>query len=132
MAIYDKIYFRVINFLKIAHKKCYEANLTYNNQSDHYYKNVISKHFNKIFFFNSIKELPNFNNQDHIFIVGLPRSGSSLVETIITHNEPNITSVGEFHGINKSNIRNYFADGKVEGDITLLPYFDFNLDLDCN
>ena len=91
-----------INFLKIAHQKCYEANLTYNNQSDHYYKNVISKHFNKIFFFNSIKELPNFNNQDHIFIVGLPRSGSSLVETIITHNEPNITSVGEFHAINKS------------------------------
>ncbi len=34
--------------------------------------------------------------------------------------------------INKSNIRNYFADGKVEGDITLLPYFDFNLDLDLN
>ena len=91
-----------INFLKIAHQKCYEANVTYNNQSDHYYKNVISKHFNKIFFFNSIKKLSNFNNQDHIFIVGLPRSGSSLVETIITHNEPNITSVGEFHGINKS------------------------------
>jgi hypothetical protein len=91
-----------INFLKISHQKCYEANLTYNKQSDYYYKNVISNHFNKIIFFNSDKKLSNFNNQNHIFIVGLPRSGSSLVETIITHNEPNIVSVGEFHGINKS------------------------------
>ena len=43
-----------------------------------------------------------FNNSKHIFIVGLPRSGSTLVETIITHNAEDITSVGEFHGINTS------------------------------
>ena len=91
-----------INYLKIAHQNCYESNLTYNKQSDHYYNNIISNHFNKIKFYNSFKQLPNFNNLEHIFIVGLPRSGSSLVETIITHNQPNITSVGEFHGVNQS------------------------------
>ncbi len=34
--------------------------------------------------------------------------------------------------INKSNIRNAFIDGKIEGQIKLLPYFDFNLDLNLN
>lgn len=34
--------------------------------------------------------------------------------------------------INKSNLRNTFLDGKLEGKITLLPYFDFNLDLNLN
>ena len=34
--------------------------------------------------------------------------------------------------INKSNLKNTFLDGKLEGKITLLPYFDFNLDLNLN
>ena len=91
-----------ISFLKLSHKHCYNANLTFNKQSDFYYKDIISKNFNKIIFDNEAEILPEFNNQNHIFIVGLPRSGSSLVETIISHNESNINSVGEFHGINRS------------------------------
>ena len=31
--------------------------------------------------------------------------------------------------INKSNLRNVFWDGKLEGKIEILPYFNFNLDL---
>ena len=31
--------------------------------------------------------------------------------------------------INKSNIRNSFLDGKLEGQIKFLPYFNFDLDL---
>ena len=34
--------------------------------------------------------------------------------------------------INKSNLRNTFIDGKLEGKITLLPYFNFNLDINLN
>ena len=34
--------------------------------------------------------------------------------------------------INKSNLRNTFVDGKLEGKITLLPYFNFDLDLNLN
>ena len=91
-----------ISYLRLAHQNCYNANITYNKQSDYYYKSVISNNFDKIKFQNQFEQLPEFNNQNHIFIVGLPRSGSTLVETIISHNEPNITSVGEFHGINTS------------------------------
>jgi len=34
--------------------------------------------------------------------------------------------------INKSNLKNTFLDGKLEGKITVLPYFNFNLDLNLN
>jgi hypothetical protein len=91
-----------ISYLKVAHKNCYDANILYNEQSDFYYKKVISKNFNQIIFDEKFEVIPEFNNSNHIFIIGLPRSGSSLVETIIAHNEPNITPVGEFHGINTS------------------------------
>ena len=91
-----------INFLELSHQDCYNSNIIFNSQSDFYYKNIISNNFYKIIFNNELKILPEFNNQNHIFIVGLPRSGSSLVETIISHNNPNINSVGEFHGINRS------------------------------
>ena len=91
-----------INFLEHSHQDCYNSNIIFNSQSDFYYKNIISNNFNEIIFNNEFQILPEFNNQSHIFIVGLPRSGSSLVETIISHNDPNIKSVGEFHGINRS------------------------------
>tara|TARA_B100000029_G_scaffold491517_1_gene551758 strand:- start:937 stop:2562 length:1626 start_codon:yes stop_codon:yes gene_type:complete len=34
--------------------------------------------------------------------------------------------------INKSNIRNVFLDGKLKGKITILPYFNFDMDLNLN
>ena len=91
-----------INFLEISHQQCYNSNLTFNNQSDFYYKNIISNFFNKIKFEKNFIEVENFNKNEHIFIVGLPRSGSTLVETILSHNSKSIVSVGEFHGINTS------------------------------
>lgn len=91
-----------INFLNISHQQCFNSNSTFNNQSNFYYKNVIPNFFNKIKFEVNFKEKENFNKNKHIFIVGLPRSGSTLVETIISHNSKSIFSVGEFHGINTS------------------------------
>ncbi len=91
-----------INLLNLSQKECWESNLIYNEQSNFYYKKIISNNYNKINFNGNYKPLDNFNNQSHIFIIGLPRSGSTLVETIISHNSKNIYSFGEFHGINTS------------------------------
>ncbi|MDC3120498.1 sulfotransferase [Candidatus Pelagibacter sp.] len=91
-----------VDFLKIAHQLSYDSNKSYNSQSDFYYKNIISNNFNKLNFKDDFKELKNFNDTNHIFIVGLPRSGSTLIETIISHNAKKIVSVGEFHAINTS------------------------------
>ena len=91
-----------IKYLEISHKQSYEANLLINNQANFYYKNIISNYFDSIKFKENCDLVPKFNNSKHIFIVGLPRSGSSLVETIISHNSKEIYSFGEFHGINTS------------------------------
>ena len=91
-----------INFLNISHQYCFNSNSIFNNQSNFYYKYLIPDLFSKIKFEEDFKELENFNKNEHIFIVGLPRSGSTLVETIISHNSKKIISVGEFHGINTS------------------------------
>ena len=91
-----------IDYLKLSHEQCYESNLSLNNQSDFYYNNIISNYFNKIKFKKNIHPVKKFNSSKNIFILGLPRSGSTLVETIISHNDDNIHSLGEFHGINTS------------------------------
>jgi hypothetical protein len=90
-----------INYLILAHQQCYKSNSDYNNQSDFYYKNIISNHYNKIKFQGTFQK-KYLNDANAIFIIGLPRSGSTLVETIISHNSQNIDSVGEFHAVNRS------------------------------
>ena len=97
-----KNYENEINYLNLFHKQCYEANILFNNQSNFYYQNIISQNYKNIKFHNKFKPISKFNDNKHIFIVGLPRSGSTLVETLITHNSEKILSLGEFHGINTS------------------------------
>ena len=91
-----------IEYLNLAHEQCYNSNLNFNVQSDFYYKKIIPKYFDKICFNDEFEKLEKFNDLEHIFIIGLPRSGSSLIETIIMHNSKKVFSVGEFHGINTS------------------------------
>ena len=91
-----------MKFLNISHRQCFDSNFTFNSQSNFYYNKIIFNFFNKIKFEDNFLEKENFNKNRHIFIVGLPRSGSTLIETIISHNSKNIISVGEFHGINTS------------------------------
>ena len=95
-------YKKEIEYLKLSHQQCNDSNLYLNNQSNFYYKNIISNHYNNIKYKDQFVPLNNFNDSKNIFIVGLPRSGSSLVETIICHNTNNIHTFGEFHGINTS------------------------------
>ena len=91
-----------ISLLNLSHKQNYNSNLKYNNDSNFYYKEIISKNYDKVKFYNTFKKINEFNQSNNIFIIGLPRSGSTLVETIISHNSNMIKSVGEFHAINKS------------------------------
>jgi tetratricopeptide (TPR) repeat protein len=90
-----------INYLMLSHQQCYKSNTEYNNQSNFYYKNIIFHYFNKIKFQGNFKKI-NLNKAKAIFIIGLPRSGSTLIETLISHNSQNIDTVGEFHAINRS------------------------------
>jgi len=60
-----------------------------------YYNKIISKHYNKINFDNVESKDQNLSNLSPIFIIGLPRSGSTLIETMISNEKHNVISLGE-------------------------------------
>ena len=93
-----------IEHLKKSHKNFYNSNKAYNLSAQFYYNKVISKFFDKLNI--EVKEKNN-NEIDHelvnpIFIIGLPRSGSTLIESILTSSEENIISFGECNVFNIS------------------------------
>ncbi len=90
-----------LELLKISHDQCFQANNNFNNQSEFYYDKIITKYYNKIKFEGNL----NYNNYKEtkpIFIIGLPRSGSTLIESLISQSQNNVHSFGEIHAINMS------------------------------
>ena len=90
--------------MKKSHKNFYNSNKAYNLSAQFYYNKVISKFFDKLKIDEKEK---NINKIDHklanpIFIIGLPRSGSTLIESILTSSEDNIVSFGECNVFNIS------------------------------
>ena len=116
-----------LTLLEDAHKTIFNANLQYNKESDFYYKKIMQKFHNKIEYLN----LDNSAKQKYtkpIFIIGLPRTGSTLIESIISTDSNNYLSFGEssfFHmgileQIKKKNLfnnENYFNVNKIELDL---------------
>tara|TARA_B100000902_G_scaffold369284_1_gene393337 strand:+ start:203 stop:1516 length:1314 start_codon:yes stop_codon:yes gene_type:complete len=88
--------------LKLAHEQCFNAHSNFNNQSEFYYNKIITKHYNKIKFEDDKDKKNSFDKSKPIFIIGLPRSGSTLIESLITQSSNNINSFGELHAINMS------------------------------
>ena len=76
-------------------KQCFKSRNDHNLQGLFYYNKIISKYFNKIHFNNYCSEDKNFNNISPIFIIGLPRSGSTLIESMISNANYNVVSLGE-------------------------------------
>lgn len=94
-----KNYKSEFNFLKQAHDYYYKSNAKIYDQSLLYWLNIIPKKFDKINFINkSSDELCSKINP--IFIIGLPRSGSTLVEGIISSGSLKIENGGETAVIN--------------------------------
>ena len=83
-----------IELLKLSHKQCFDAYNNFNNQSEFYYNKIITKHYNKIKFEDDTNKIKLFDKSKPIFIVGLPRSGSTLIESLITQSSNNVNSFG--------------------------------------
>ena len=62
------------------------------------------------------------NSKNGNFLV---KKGKNKITGIFNYKNNQLT-------INKSNLRNTFLDGRLEGKIILLPYFKFDLDLNLN
>ena len=88
--------------MESSHEDIYKSNLTYNRSSQFYYNKIICNHYNKIKFNDYNTEIIEKSKSEPIFIIGLPRSGSTLIESILTSSKEKIFSFGECNVINMS------------------------------
>ena len=84
-----------LQYLNRFQAKCFKSKYEHNQQGLFYYNKIISKHYNKINFENLESKEQNLSNISPIFIIGLPRSGSTLIETMISNAKHNVISLGE-------------------------------------
>ena len=73
-----------IKNLKLAHKYAFEDKININQQSKNYWLKIIPKNYKNINFQFEKDINENLKNLEPIFIVGLPRSGSTVVEAILS------------------------------------------------
>ena len=92
-------YVSEIDYLKKSHEDIFNSKKNYNLQSNFYFQKIISKKFKNIKFFNIDKNHKSIQKLSPIFIIGLPRSGSTLVETTLLY-DSKIRSIGESSVIN--------------------------------
>ena len=96
-----------ISFLEKAHEHyCKGVSTNIYTQNQNYWLNIIPKKFNQLKIIDIKK--PNKNDIDinPIFIIGMPRSGSTLVESIISSGKKKIPNGGETATINWALLKN--------------------------
>ena len=91
-----------IKYLDLSHQQSFKSNYKFNIQAEFYYKKIIKYHYNQISCEGNLKDSDSLGKLKPIFIIGLPRSGSTLVESLITQSSEKIHSFGESHTINMS------------------------------
>lgn len=127
----EKILNLELVYLKRHHDYCFESNQNFNQQGLFYYDKIISKNFNSVTFYNDdVKYQEDFFKKIcPIFIIGLPRSGSTLIETLISSSSSKIVSLGETSIINSSIIN------QIKYEIFQKNFnnkkFKFKIDINC-
>ena len=93
-----------LEYLQNSHKNFFNANQSHNLSAQFYYNQVINNFYNKLNLQKNNLKNKKINNEEvnPIFIIGLPRSGSTLIESILTSGEENIISFGECNVFNVS------------------------------
>ena len=84
-------------FLEQYHNQSFQSNLLYNKQSQFYYEKILEHINEKVSFINDDNY---YKKAKPIFIVGLPRSGSTLVESLISSGKNKVRSYGESNYFN--------------------------------
>jgi hypothetical protein len=92
---YNKDKKNEITYLHNAHKSQFDSNILHNSKLNEYHIKILINNFNKFDFLNNDKKFHQLRNKKPIFIIGLPRSGSTLIETLLVQNEKECYSYGE-------------------------------------
>ena len=105
--------------------------------NDNIYINVNSKNVDNKVSTDIILKMSHMNFLTKAKLFNFEKDDNTISGNFLIKKDKNkITAVFDYKDneliINKSNLRNTFLDGELEGKITLLPYFNFNLDLNLN
>ena len=120
-----------IKYLNLAHKYQFDSNIEYNKKSTEYHTRLLKIHHDKINFLDKDKEFNHLSDIKPIFIIGLPRSGSTLIESLLSRNS-NSYSYGE------SSIFDFAIFNQIKKNILVKDYdyknfnFSFNKDIFLN
>lgn len=118
----NKDYVNEIKFLDLSHQNFLKFNV--NKKAQEYWSKIIPYIHKKLIFLNSTKQI--LSNMKPIFIIGLPRSGSTLTELILSTSKTTKHILGESNIINHSLINNYNdklfnnIEKKIEIDLNYL------------
>ena len=124
----NKKFFEEINYLNESHNLIFNSKKKYNDSSQFYYNQILREFYDKITFFNNDKKNFSENKIFPIFVIGLPRSGSTLIEAILSSSDnKNVNSLGECHVINSSILEQ--ISPKIYSKHFNLKNFSFNIDL---
>ena len=84
-----------IEYLNNAHKNQFDSNFVRNTKLNEYHTKIIANNFNKLNFLIKDKKFCQLKDKKPIFIIGLPRSGSTLIENLVVQNQKEYYSYGE-------------------------------------
>ena len=84
-----------IKYLDIGHKLYFNSEKIFLKINDYWINKIPSIFFKKIKYINVEITENNLSNLKPIFVIGLPRSGTTLVETLIASQKNNIKNCGE-------------------------------------
>ena len=114
-----------------------EGTIKGNFLDDSIYINLKSEKIDDKEFTNIILKMKNYNFLTKINLLNLEEQKNTTSGKILLKKDKNkVTAIFDYRDnkliINNSNLKNIFVDGKLDGIITLFPYFNFNLDVDLN
>ena len=117
-----------IKYLDESHNLIFNSRKRYNYSSQFYYNKILRNFYDKIKFINNKKKIFSENKIYPIFIIGLPRSGSTLIEAILSSSDnEDVNSLGECHIINSSILEQ--IGPKIYAKDFNQKNFNFNIDL---
>ena len=123
----NKLISKELEYLKESHSLIYNSKKVYNDSSQFYHNQILNKFYDKVKFSNN-KKISIGNKFYPIYIIGLPRSGSTLIEAIISSSDSkNINSLGECHVVNTSILQQ--IGPKIYKDDFDIENFNFEINL---
>ena len=115
----DKNIDKEIQYLENGHNLFFNSDNLYIKLNDYWINKIPKIFFSELKYSKKKNELNNTTILNPIFVIGLPRSGTTLVETLISSQKNKIKNCGETSVISQS-VENFLSNKNIDN-------FEFNL-----